>query len=30
MRIECADGFDIVESLVAEAAFADPERIGYS
>ncbi len=28
--LQRADGFDIVESLVAEAAFANPERVGYS
>ena len=28
--LEGADGFDIVESLVAEAAFADPVSIRYS
>ena len=28
--LQGADGFDIVESLVAEAAFANPVRIRYS
>ena len=28
--LEGADGFDIVESLVAEAAFADPVSVRYS
>jgi len=28
--LEYADGFDIVERFVADAAFADLERLGYS